>query len=771
MPLKRFDNYVLREISSPFFIGLTVYSFTMLVNTFFLLSDLLISKGAPPLTVARMLLFIMPTILSLTIPMATLMGILAGLSRMSSDSEVLALRTLGVHHHRLYKPVLLFSLLTWVFSSLLSMYLAPQAQYQFLRLKSNVFLSRAISQVKPRSFYGEIPSYTLFFEDIDPKTKEMRNVFLYSTKQVESDLVVLAERGRFTYTSENRRSGYITLQQAKVHRFNRTKPEDSYELSSYKLLIEDISEDQSGDVYKRPEHMPVQEVWKLLAADPGNVRLAIDLHNRFAFPFAALVLGFLGVSLGISTRRGGRTSGFVLSLALIFIYYTLITLGRNLAIAKTIPPFAGIWGANIFLLLVGLLAFRVTSRGAALRLDSLRRLGAGLGRLRNRLTPQSFKPLVLVRYYPARLRLGLIRILDAYILRRLVFTFSLIFLSLMAIMYLSKILELIDNILNNGLPFSLVFEYIYYHTPELVGITLPIAVLTAVLLSFSLMSKQNEIITIQVSGISLHRILLPALGFGLIVSLLFFGLQEQVLPQASRKAQEVLDVILARNRNAAYQEDVQKYWAVDEQRRIFFYDRYNEKTQQFRHFNLIQLEDGFVIKARLTADSASWKDERTLVLHDGTERRFRDSQPVDSRQFTRYELLVPGGDSFFKKIKTSDSSSEFMNIDQLGDYVRYLKANDSDPTRFQAKIYQKRLYPFSCLVMVLIAIPFAFLMGRKGSMHGIGAAVIISMVFMGMMAFLNSFGSNGLLPPLLASVLPYLLFTAVSIVLMVRIRT
>ena len=73
--------------------------------------------------------------------------------------------------------------------------------------------------------------------------------------------------------------------------------------------------------------------------------------------------------------------------------------------------------------------------------------------------------------------------------------------------------------------------------------------------------------------------------------------------------------------------------------------------------------------------------------------------------------------------------------------------------------------------MVLIAIPFAFLMGRKGSMHGIGAAVVISMVFMGTIAFLNSFCNNGLLPPLLSGVLPYLLFTLVSLSLMVRIRT
>ena len=771
MLLKRFDRYLLREISTPFWIGLTVYSFTMLVNTFFFLSELLISKGAPPLTVVRMLLFIMPTILSLTIPMATLMGILAGLTRMSSDSEILAFRTLGVHHHRLYKPVLLFSLLTWFVSALLSMYLAPETQFQFTRLQTQVNLSKAINQVKPRTFYTELRPYILFFEDIDSRTKEWKNVFLYSNKLAESDMVILAERGTFTYNSENRRSGFMTLYGARVHRYNKTKPEESYELTRYEVKIEDVRENFDLNVQRRPQHKPVHEVWSLMSENPQDVRLAIEFHNRFAFPFAALALGFLGVSLGISTKRGGRTSGFVLSLALIFIYYALGTLGRNLAISKAISPFVGIWGANLFLLAVGLVAFRVTSRGGVLRIELIQRMTRGFLAVRAWLKRLSPRTLVLVRVYPARRILRFIKILDAYVLRRLMFTFSLIFLSLMAVMYLSKILELIDNIFDNELPFSIVFVYLYHHTPELISFTLPIAVLTSVLLTFSLMSKQNEIITIQVSGISIHRVLLPALVFGLILSLLFFALQEGVMHRSSQKASELQNKIYGLNPHAPSHEDLQKYWAMDSERRIFFYEEFKEKTRQFTRFNMIALGEDFSIKTRLSARTASWKDARTLMLHKGIERQFVDSSPVQTRQFSRLSLKVPQGEQFFKKIKTTDRSTDHMNIAQLREFIRYLEDNQSDATRYRAKVYQKIMYPFSSLVMVLIAIPFAFLMGRKGSMHGIGAAVVISMVFMGTIAFLNSFGNNGLLPPLLSGVLPYLLFTLVSLSLMVRIRT
>ncbi len=747
-----------------------VYSFTMLVNTFFMLSDLLVSKGATPQTVMRMLVYLMPSILAMTVPMATLMGILAGISRMSSDSEVLALRTMGVHHVRLYKPVLIFSVLSWLISSLLSLFVAPEAQFQFVRLQSQVHLSRVINQIKPYSFYTELPSYVLFFESADPQTKEWRNVFLSSNKAPESDLVILAERGRFTYSSESRRSGFITLHKAHVHRFDPLKSAESYEISSYETLIEDVPDYHEPLIHRQAHHLPVHRVWAMLSQSGADLRLAIEFHNRFAFPFSVLALGLLGVSLGVSIRKGGRINGFVLSLFLIFVYYALMTLGRNLALSGAVPPFVGIWGANLFLLAAGLLAFRVTSRGGALRLDSIRCLWRYLRLFPERL--KCFFPWIsgLTARQSARNRFRFLRILDAYVMKRLIFSFSLIFFSLMTLIYLSKILELIDNVFSNKLPFFIIFKYMFFHTPEMISMTLPISVLTAVLLTYSLMSKQNEIVAVLVNGIRLQRILLPALCFGLIISILFFIVQETVLPQYNHKATELLDTIYGVDSKAGLHEDVQRNWVIDDSRRIFYHSGFDVVSRQFQRFSIIELEDGLAVKKRLSAESARWLDEFTLRLQNGTERLFAESRPVEVKAFAAYDVAIPGGERFFSKINNSDLSSYHMNIRQLKEYVLYLEQNQSDSTRYRAKIMQKLFYPFSSLVMVFIAIPFAFLMGRKGSMYGIGVAVSISMVFIWMIGFLNSFGNNGLMSPFLAGILPYLFFTVLSLALMSRIR-
>jgi lipopolysaccharide export system permease protein len=169
---RAFDRYILKEIASPFAIGLLVYTFTLLINQILLLSRTLIAKGATLGTVFKILLYLLPDFLSFTIPMATLMGVLAGMSRLSSDSEIVAFRTMGVRNRQVLKPVLLFSFAAWLVSTWLIMYLAPEANYRFSKLHTGVVLSQTISGIKPGIFYQDLPFYSLYFRDQDRRDRK-----------------------------------------------------------------------------------------------------------------------------------------------------------------------------------------------------------------------------------------------------------------------------------------------------------------------------------------------------------------------------------------------------------------------------------------------------------------------------------------------------------------------------------------------------------------------------------------------------------------------
>lgn len=753
------DRYVLKEIASPFAIGLLVYTFTLLINQILILSKTLISKGATAGTIFKILLYLLPDLLSFTIPMATLMGVLAGMSRLSSDSEIVAFRTMGVRNRQLLRPVLLFSLATWLVSSWLIMFLAPEGNYRFNRLYTGVVLSQTVSGIKPGVIYRGLPSYTLYFPD-QGRDNEWRNVLLYSTKKPEEDTLILARSGRFQPGQPQKESA-IVLRDGAVHSFKKEEP-GKYSLTLFSLKSEAVSSLVPFRQRRRSTQLVFPELLRRLRASPGDVLLSVEFHKKFALPFACLALGFLGMSLGISTRKGGKTSGFVISLGIIFLYYVLMAAGRNLIVKRVVSPFWGSWAPTLFLVALGIWLYRFSSLEKAINWERL--LDFNPLRRRRRETLLSGGKEAAGR--SRRRWRGPLRILDLYVLRRMFLVFFLVFASLLLVFYITNILELIDNLIENNVPFAYALKYNFYSTPEIATIVLPIAILTSVLLTFSLMSKNNEVTAVQVSGISLLRLALPALFLGLIVSLGIFFIQENVLPEANRRAALTRDVIY--NRLPVTDVEFARNWVLGENNRIYFYDYYEKRRRRFDQFNILDLDGGFGLRRRLSARGASWQKDGSLLLRDGFRRDFRGQFPGPLLRFQRLRLAVPESPEFFtEKIRFTGA----MNSRELREYVRYLESKRSDPARYRAQLYNNYAFPFSALVMVFIAIPFSFLMGNRGALFGIGIAVGISMTYWGALGIFNSLGTTGAISPLIAAFAPLLLFSLISFFLFFKIRT
>ena len=753
---RAFDRYILKEIASPFAIGLLVYTFTLLINNILILSKTLIAKGATAGTIFMILVYLLPDLFSFTIPMATLMGVLAGMSRLSSDSEIVAFRTMGLRNRQLLKPVMLFSAATWLVSSWLIMHLAPEANYRFSKLYTGVALSQTISGIKPGVFYQGLPFYSLYFRDQD-RGGQWRDVFLCSMTKPEEDTLIFARGGRFIY-KQFQKDNFIVLTDGVVHSFKKKEP-DKYSLTFFSRKTEKISNLVTFRQTRRGTQLVFPELLRRLRAEPGDVLLNLEFHKKFALPFACLALGFLGMSLGISTRKGGKTSGFVISLGIIFIYYVLMTAGRNLIIKRIVSPFWGSWAPTLFLVAIGIWLYRYSTLEKEIAWDRLFSLGW------RRRKPQEPPP-AAGSVKPPVFRWRPLKILDRYVLRRMVLIFFLVFSSLLLVFYIINILELIDNVIQNKIPFAYVLKYDFYATPEFVTIILPIAILTAVLLTFSLMSKNNEVIAVQVSGVSLLRLALPAVFLGLFLSLAVFFIQEKVLPEANRQSARMLDVI--HKRQPAGEIEFARNWVLGRDNQIYFYDYYEKGNRRFVNFNILYLDAGFRLQRRVSALNATWQGNHALLLRRGFARNFQDNLPGALIPFRKLRLEIAEDPQFFtEKVKFSGA----MNSGELKEYIRYLQKKRSDPLRYQAQLYNNYAFPFSALVMVFIAIPFSFLMGSRGALFGIGIAVGISMIYWGALGIFSSVGSTGVMSPLLAAFAPLVLFSLISLVLFLKIKT
>src|SRR4030042_1608503 len=127
---------------------------------------------------------LIPAVLAFAVPMSVLMGILAGLSRLSSDSEVVAFRTLGIRNARLLWPVFLFPFAGWLITSVLTLYLAPRANYKWVQTLTRSVLSKVPFKINPREFNESIPQTVLFIQDITSDNR-WENIFAYLSQNAD----------------------------------------------------------------------------------------------------------------------------------------------------------------------------------------------------------------------------------------------------------------------------------------------------------------------------------------------------------------------------------------------------------------------------------------------------------------------------------------------------------------------------------------------------------------------------------------------------------
>ena len=384
--LKLFDRYILREILPPFGIGIVLFTFVLLMNQILVLAELFIAKGVPFGTAVEVLALLIPSLLAFAVPMAVLMGILAGLSRLSSDLEITAFRTLGVGFARFLKPLLLFAAAGWAVTSALTLWVGPRANHRWVKTVTTSVLARVQLKFVPREFNESVPGMIVFVRDI-AADESWRDVFVAITTDPETPRVILARRGRLNLYPEAKRAT-LELEDGEVHSYPRAEPE-KYRLTTFRKDVEevdvsglfsslssakrvrekDIGELRAGAAalraerarlradLARPEKTEAERASlrrSLSSADRDARAHGVEIHKKFALPFACFIFVLIGLPLGATTRKGGRTSGFTLSIGIIIAYYILITAGEKFAMDGRLAPAPAMWGPDILLALAGL---------------------------------------------------------------------------------------------------------------------------------------------------------------------------------------------------------------------------------------------------------------------------------------------------------------------------------------------------------------------------------------------------------------------------------
>jgi LPS export ABC transporter permease LptF/LPS export ABC transporter permease LptG len=771
--LKTVDRYVFREMVPPFLVGLLLLVFVLLMNQVLLLAELFIDKGVPAGEALRILGLLLPSILTFAVPMAVLTGILAGLARLSADSEVVALRSLGMSARRLARPVLLFALCGWAVTSALALWIAPRANHQWVLAMTDSVLARVRLKVHPLEFNETVPNMVFLVQDVG-RDGEWRNVFAFFGRDPLDRRVVMARRGRIRLFPDEKRA-VLELAGGLAYSASPAEPEKD-SLTAFEKLEEEIPVESlfaSISSEKRVREKDIAELRRDLAAlrtqpdggPPREIRAhAIEIHKKFALPFVCLIFVLLGLPLGIRTGRAGRIGGFSLSMLVIFLYYALLTAGEKLAMDGKLGPWLGMWGPDIVLAAAGLFLF--------LRADRERPGWDSLARLLSK--PPKDEP-VARPAAPAGGRGREIRfprlpfpdILDRYVARKFAAVLGLVFSGLLAATALVMFFERLDDVLRRGKPLGLLVAYVGFRLPEFLAFILPVAVLATALLSLGLLTRSNETLAVRSCGISLHRLALPVLALAVLASGAAFLVQERVVPAAHVRSEAAWSRITdLPPRSYSY---LNRHWILGRDGdRIYHYDYFDPAASVFSRLSVFDLDlDGWSLRRRTFAEKATLSSGAFLFERGWVRDYEGGNGPAFARRETG-EIATREGRTTFLKARRDPLQ---MTWGELRDYAAEVRDMGFRATRLRVELGQKTALPFVSLVMALLAVPFAFSMGKKGTLTGIGASVIIAMAYWGAFAVFRSLGHTEVLPPWLAAWGANLIFGLAGAAGFFRLRT
>ena len=585
-------RYILREVTAHALIGAGIFTFVLFTRDLGHILELVVRASAPLPSVAEIFFYTVPLALTYTLPMSVLVGILIGLSRLAADSEITAMRASGMGVWSFLRILSIFVLTAWLMAMANGLYISPRAQAALGHLEDRLKGSQVSFEIQPRVFYEGFPKIVIYVQDVKSAqgAAVWKGVFMADLSDASNPKITLAREG--VVVSEGPERLHLHLIEGSEH---ETDPKDAnhYQISTFQQT--DIPIELPSTENKADESLPatLMDTRALLEkagrSDPISARwYLIEFHRRFALPTACLVLALVGIPLGLSSKKSGKSGGFVLTILLVFVYYVISLVGVSLARQGKVSPWFGAWLADLAFLGLGLFlllraekrplefsSFRMSRKGT----DALRQ-AAARNRRENAFERASTRRRVFSASFPT--------LLDDYILRDFFIYLGMILSTFLVLVLVFTLFELLGDILRNKVPATVVAEYLLNVTPYLLYNVAPLVMLLAVLVTFGLMQRSNEITAIKATGTSIYRIVTPVIvAAGVLATGLFFA-DQFYLPHTNKRQEALHNQIKGKPAQTYLRPD--RRWIFGQNNDIYYYQFFDTDRDQFANVTVFQLD-------------------------------------------------------------------------------------------------------------------------------------------------------------------------------------
>jgi len=756
-------GYVLRAI-----LPYLVFSWLLLTVILFVQqagrhAEIFFGNRIPPNLLWQLTWALLPNVIAFTAPMAVLVGVIIGVARLRSDSELVAMRAAGVGSWQILVPILIVGVLISTFSFAINLKGIPFAAQIVRRVGIQAALAKLESPIEPGQFNTDITDYVIYVREGDKTQGQWRNVFVFNESRDKTQArIITAELGRIDFSEDN---SELVLENAEVTTIPAVNTQTGFaheEVKNVRFAIPTKRKElieRLGKVQEFPEELGLNELAAYAKTKTGKERVEADLlwQRRLTLSLTPIIFAFLGASLSLRFNRGGRGRGAAFALLVLLGYYLLALFGEQMARSGVIPTSVGGAIPLVVALLVGIFALQARSRtsffrGLDLSFNFWKRDengAAGNGARKHSRLFTSWRG----------------GILDLDILSNLLKYFFLTLGFLVIIYLIFTVFELWKFVigLNNGM--SLLGQYLFYLFPYVFLQIVPSTLMIAILATYVIKSRSNEVVSWIAAGQSVFRLLVPCLFLMLVVGWLTWEIQERVVPFTNREQDALRSQI--RGGLAAVNKEG-RFWVAGRNRLYSFVSDEMRSTDRARDLSIYEFdESGSKITRILKTPQASWKDH-AINLEGKVQSLTWAGDKVNIENFS---MPADGGlaevENPFEQIYTKPTHLS------AAETLERIRQTDSQMERRNLEVNLQRKYstPFLPLVIMLFTAPFALSLGRKGRVVTVGLAIGVWLIFMGLSNTFEQFGIGGQLSAKLAVWNPLILFSIIGAYLLTRVRT
>ncbi len=345
---------ILKELLSSFFLSILFLNFTLMMEKLMRLSRLLSGVGASFEDIAKILFYLQPQILILTIPMAMLLSVLLVYGRLNTDNEFVILKSSGMSFKSISVPVIYLGLACFIIGISMSFYFSPRGSEALRKGLAEILVKRAPMTIEEGIFNTAFKNIVILVR-AKPTADTLSGIFIIDERKKEEQKIIVAKGGRIIPEDDSLSfsldSGHVYI----------TKKDMFTEIRFGRYHFKLTPSIEPGDK-KNSEMTPAELLRASWQPSERKVQYLLEFYRRLSMPAICLIIILLGPSLSLMAGKSGRLGGLTVGLSVFAVYYTLLIYGEGLARSGKVPQVIGAWLSFIILAIFALIVFERVSR-------------------------------------------------------------------------------------------------------------------------------------------------------------------------------------------------------------------------------------------------------------------------------------------------------------------------------------------------------------------------------------------------------------------------